>query len=143
MRLPFGQEAKLRREHKKQSDYEARVVRYGELLLKDKDGNPRVAVVDEILAPDAEPNTTTSRVRFYAKDGGYYIDEFRDNNDEDVVFHEYMEPHPEFDASDPRSPKWLVGMERRKYMRFSPEPGTDIRPFLNILENCFGPVPVE
>jgi hypothetical protein len=129
------------RESDNQAEYVERVKRYGKLLLRDSDGNPQDAIRDEILPAGAEPGNITSRMRFYAADDGYFIDESR-NGDPEIIFREYMLPNLEHDEQDPASPAWVVGMERRKWMRFSEE-SHDVRLFLNVLEKAFGALPPE
>jgi len=72
---------------------------------------------------------------FYREGEEYRLDESHENTDEPITRH-YLCP-----AEDDESGAWISGTEYMKWHRFSPDPTNDIRPFVKLLEQCFGKIP--
>lgn len=84
---------------------EQKVFKYAEFLLYDSKGNPKKASSERLEEEGTEPGVWSSQAKFYMKDGGYYIDEYRNGDMDDLLFVTYMKPHPERNPKDPASPK--------------------------------------
>ena len=118
------------------------IERYADLLLLDPDGEARIAVSEHLLAAGAEVGSSVAKAEFYKKDGGYYIDEYRDH-ESTPAFSSYMMPIEQvYSAAEmPVGTVWATGMFRHERAHRSIFDIDNTLPVACVLRAYFGELP--
>lgn len=127
--------------------------RYVLLLLVDAGGHSRDATAERVLDPCEHDGHTTARAEFIAREGGYFLEEYRDHA-EKPAFTTYIVPPELFYEPEqiPEGVTWATGTLSHADAEAAEESSgdvaevsscdfDDVTPFLDVLKFYFGELP--